>query len=531
MFAQNHVGETVELDEVEVVADRVVPRKDGLLIYPRKEELKFAGSGYDVLYNLMLPSVRVDRDKGTVTRLGQEVTLYIDGQKADYREIQNIQTRSIARIEYIDVPSGKYVQDFAAINIITRNSVAGEYYAVDARQNIGYLKGDYNVTAQFTRDNMNYQLFAGHAMTDYNNAGSVTNETFQLPGETITRSHRTTDERHKDNHQYLQFNLRHNAAQRTLGGKLSFVRSATPDNGTARTITYLHPDEAGIASRALTDESAYGPAITLYGNFQLPQRQNLSITLDGAYNRNLYTRDYTEQPNDFRNYTDAKEHFYNTSLNANYNKQLKNNAVLSATLMDFYRQSNSTYTGTADYRQQLTTNEAMAWLGYMHSFNRQWMLNAQLGASWLTYGLKGAKTMSLLSPRAGVMMRYMPAQQHALTLNLNAGNSFPTINLLNSIEQSVNSILVQRGNPSLDMAKMYNAALVYNLFTKRLNVEAMLIGNIYSSMSVPHYYAEGDKVIRTLRSDATLHQYLGVLTLTWNAAKNLNLKSELAVLR
>jgi hypothetical protein len=38
-------------------------------------------------------------------------------------------------------------------------------------------------------------------------------------------------------------------------------------------------------------------------------------------------------------------------------------------------------------------------------------------------------------------------------------------------------------------------------------------------------------VIRTLRSDATLHQYLGVLTLTWNAAKNLNLKSELAVLR
>lgn len=107
------------LEEIHVVADRIIRKKEGMLIYPRKKDLKFAGSGYDILYNIMIPGIVVDRNKGSITRLGKEVTLYIDGQKVEYREIQNIEPNSIDKIEYIDMPTGKYIQDDIVINIIT----------------------------------------------------------------------------------------------------------------------------------------------------------------------------------------------------------------------------------------------------------------------------------------------------------------------------------------------------------------------------------------------------------------------------
>lgn len=513
---------------VEIVADRIIKKKDGMLIYPRKQALKFAGSGYDVLYNIMIPGVSVDRNKGEVTRLGAVVSIYIDGQKAEYREIQNIETATIDRIEFIDVPSGRYIQDNSAINIVTKKKVDGSYFALDGKQYVGYLNGDYNVTAQFSKGNNSFHLFTGGSTEKYDNSGSKITEEYYLNGKTVSRYNQVLEDLHKNHNAYFQFNFKSVTRKRSLSLKTSLVYNGSPENRTLKNIRYLNLDADDLNSAAKTEDKNYKPSLELYGNFKLPNKQTLSITLGSSYDRNKYNREYFED--NFRTFSYVKEDFYNAKANIDYSKKIKKNNIFSASLLENYRLSNSNYAGSSNYQQHLYTNEAILQLGYMHNFSRNLLLNIQLGGSWLNYCLRGEETFNQLTPRANFMLRYTPFQKQAFTFQFNSGNSFPMVSSLNAVDQAINSILIQRGNPDLDMSKLYNVALFYNLFSKKVNLQIMFINNIYTNLTVPYYYTENDKVVSTFNSNVDLNQQIGVLSGTWNIIDKLDLKTEFAIL-
>ena len=106
---------SVLLGEVEVKGSSFIRQKDRVLIIPDKQQVKHAFTGYDLLSNLMIPGIDVDRKKGVVATMGGTVTLYIDGRKVDYREVQSLRPRDIEKVEYFDVPTGKYAKDAYAI--------------------------------------------------------------------------------------------------------------------------------------------------------------------------------------------------------------------------------------------------------------------------------------------------------------------------------------------------------------------------------------------------------------------------------
>ena len=91
---------------VEVKASSYIRQKDRVLIIPDKQQVRHAGTGYDLLYNLMIPGITVDRRKGTVSSTIGEATLYINGRKAEFREIQSLRPRDIEKVEYFDMPTG-----------------------------------------------------------------------------------------------------------------------------------------------------------------------------------------------------------------------------------------------------------------------------------------------------------------------------------------------------------------------------------------------------------------------------------------
>ena len=127
----------VVLGEIEIKGQAFIRKNDHIQITPNSQQVKHAGTGYDLLYNLMIPNIEVDRQKGTVSTFGGSVSLYIVGQKAEYREIQNLRPKDIEKVEYYDVPSGKYASDIAAVNYITKQYQSGGYTSLDARQYIG----------------------------------------------------------------------------------------------------------------------------------------------------------------------------------------------------------------------------------------------------------------------------------------------------------------------------------------------------------------------------------------------------------
>lgn len=202
--------DNILLGEVEVKASSFIRQKDRVLIIPTEQQIKHTSTGYDLLYNLMIPGMHVDTQKGSVNTLFGETTLYIDGQKADYKEVRALRPKDIEKIEYFEMPTGKYAGDKTSVNYILKKKNTGGYVALDGMQTIGYLGGDYNANLKVTHKNTNYTLFAGHSMEHNGGVRTDKKEIFYFPKQEISRTTHIDDAELKKDKQYAQLNINNN---------------------------------------------------------------------------------------------------------------------------------------------------------------------------------------------------------------------------------------------------------------------------------------------------------------------------------
>ena len=57
------------------------------------------------------------------------------------RENNSLRPKDVLRVEYYDMPTGKYANDKAVMNYIVKTYTSGGYTQVDALQGVGYLRG------------------------------------------------------------------------------------------------------------------------------------------------------------------------------------------------------------------------------------------------------------------------------------------------------------------------------------------------------------------------------------------------------
>lgn len=139
-----------KLTNVEVVANRFIKKKDGMIVYPTKEQKKFSSTGYDLISNMMIPGITVDKENGSITQNSRNVSIYIDGQKAEMQELTALNIDKVDKIDYIDMPSGRFVQDDVVINVIMKKKEGGIYAAIDDQQNLCFMRNKFNFTVQRT---------------------------------------------------------------------------------------------------------------------------------------------------------------------------------------------------------------------------------------------------------------------------------------------------------------------------------------------------------------------------------------------
>lgn len=517
---------TFTLSAVEVTADKVIMKSDGMTIIPRKEQLKLSTDGLDVIYGIMIPGLDVDRRRGSVTKLGQKVAVYINGEKASNAEIRNIKPSSIVRIDYIDIPSGKFINDPISLNIITRSSTIGAYYAFDDIQYIGYMSKTFNATAQWNFEHSKVSLFVGNDLSDFDNTGSHENEKYGFPGRNVMRSTDILGNRYKNNNQYIQLNVTKSARTYNIGVKVSAVRDENPFQVVSGKVTVDNSGDKALRSLSESSSSrSFYPEVNAFGNFVLSHGQMLSANVDFSYGNNRYGNDIQEEYYHFL--SNVNEDIWQLKSFVSYSKMVKSQKF-SLMMTENYTRSNARYTGSVNLGQRLYSNEEILRTGYMNNISKSLMLNLQAGLSWLQYRLKGAAKTNKLLPRASTTLRYTPLECHVFTLNANVGNSFPTLNTFNQVSLGRNPFLLHRGNAEQDITRIYNVGLVYDAVLKNLKYQLMLINNTYIHLAVPQFVVEDDVMVSTYTSSVNLHQYLAVFFGTWNITDALALKSEFA---
>lgn len=513
--------DNILLDEVVVKASSFVRQKDRVLIIPTEQQVKHASTGYDLLYNLMIPGMSVNTQKGSVNTLLGEATLYINGQKADNKEIHALRPKDIEKIEYFEMPTGKYAGDKASVNYILKKKNTGGYVALDGMQTIGYLGGDYNANLKVVYKSTSYTLFAGHSMEHNDGIRTDKKEVFYFPEQEISRTTHVDDAELNKNKQYAQLNINNNNDKRTLAGKISFVHQSMPDNYSKSVIEYDNTPVNDISAKTETTQTALMPSLNLYGSFKLGQTQFLNVNLTATYTNNEYIRKYTER--NYFSHTKVDESLYNITFSTDYNIQLKHNNSFGLNFSHLHSISSATYKEDFKEWSHLWTTETLLMGQYNQSIGKIYM-SLQFGGDLLQYCLHGNEAKRYLSPHANILLNYQINSENSILYGLNTGNSNPPMEWINNVNQELDSLSVKRGNPHLERTNYYNSYLVYNHQTGKINLQVagLYFGAINSVFS--DYYIENDKLVNTFRTGGNFHQLKGSLAVTYKIIPSLHIK-------
>ena len=512
-----------ELDEVVVKSSYLTREDDHFLAIPTKEQRKHAVTGYDLLSNLMIPGVSVERSTGSVTTPNGAATLYIDGREVDSREVQSLRPKDISRVEYFDVPTGKYAKDAYAINIIMKPLNNGGYTQLDASQNIGYLYGDYNLISKFVTGTKSLNLWAGYSLENPKSSMDEM-ESFVFPNYQLNRQQYYNNASNKRTEEYIQASISNRGKNYIWMLRGGMAWNDIKNNVNNGMIDYWKTNTSvkdgsllGINSR----NKSYRPSVYFYGLHTFSNTKSLDYTFDGYYSRNDYNRFYNEDDMSFHSL--VKENYYYAKANANYSMTFSHKNRLAFSLFEFMRISDSEYSGTSAYNQNLSSSETILFADYSQRIGR-FFLDINPGLSFLTYRLRGMRSINHLTPRLQARATYKIDKVQQLQFIFALGNTYPRINTINNVEQQIDPIVILKGNANMD-----NSILLYPRLSHTLNFNKFAlqtgVSYFYQNHSIiSDYYIRDGYLISTFRDDCIYHCPSVDISMTYKPSGSLNMK-------
>lgn len=432
---------SIALNDVVVRGSSIIRKDTHLQIIPDKQIYKHTSNGYELLYDLMIPNLQIDRQKGTVRTIGGSVTLYIDGRRVEYHEVKNLKSKDILKIEYYDVPTGKYAGDYASINIITRPMTSGGYISVDGTQQLAYQEGDYNLAGKYVSGSTSFSVFGGYNGYRYNADKTEKNEYFHFGGNEISRSYSSTDGVNKQNQEYVQLNILTKKKKYMLSEKLSLVRKECPIDQTDG-VLFVNKAQTRTGQSSTNISSSLMPRLSLYGNFDITDKQYVELSLAGTYSRNKYSNMY--QDDELNTSTKTTEDYYSADFYGKYGIILPHNISLSFHFGSVYMNTMSQYVGTYESWQHQWSSQNYVFVEYVQQFNK-WRLRIKPGASALYYHTKDADAVSHYIPQLQSTIFWQPTKNQQVALDVLYSNSYPTSSSLNTAEQIIDNLRIKKG--------------------------------------------------------------------------------------
>ena len=274
------------LKGVTVEAARVVEKVDRQIIFPTKEQVKTASNGYDLLDNLSLPTIIVNRAERKVLSLkGGDVQIRINDVKASMQDVLALQPDEVTKVEFINVPGLKYGDSNldAVINYQVRRRYAGYVSGVSTMQG---TKTGFNNSDGYFKYNVKKSEFSINYSFSYRSVEERSYEslgTYHLPtGETLHRNYLGYDSPflYTINNVQLGYNLSE-PDKYTLNVRLNFFNYNSPVRG----MNQLY-QESGKADQYLLNNRKMLeqiPSLDIYYSLNMPHDQNLALNLVGTY--------------------------------------------------------------------------------------------------------------------------------------------------------------------------------------------------------------------------------------------------------
>lgn len=510
------------LDEVEVTASNINMKGDHVTYMPTKKQVNGANNGVLLLFNMMIPQLKVSPMENSVATSDQtSLGIFIDERQADANELARLRPKDISRVEYYEMPTGVFARSGIdrALNIVTKKYTSGGYVDVRTNTQVTYLQGNYSVQASFDKGNVNTLVMAGSNVAKNDNTGSTTKNDYMFDTP-FTK------------YMYYDFNETKNLSdygllRATVRGKRSYFLAQamlawneTPDNTAIRSVSYS--DNFYPAAKSFTSSYSNGltPSLLLSHQIRFNKKDMLNWNLSYSYSRNKNRSRYEE--GDFAPIiNNAKDRYHSLMAGLNYLHAFGNGGQLNFELANFLNNSNSVYSGTSPSQQEMLTNEFLLISSYTHRFGKKFSLMLRFGIDVNTYKVNGMKTVTKLYTRPGLNANYKIDGTSSLTLTAYAGSFTPSLSLMNEAEQRVSEYEIKRGNPNLLAGKPITSVLSYSKYWNKFSLAAYAMYNGTIDNYVNLFTIEGSNMVNTHINGGNFHSYVvgvnGVLRLLSNS--------------
>lgn len=523
--AKDSIAYKVHLEGIVVTGENVI-RKDGHVVYlPDKKQRKHASNSMDLLDNLMIPGLEINKFEAVVTYANNNVELYIDGRKASAQEIYYLRAKDIANVEYHDTPIGQYSNDYMAVNFITKQYKFGGYVQSEAMQTIGYGSGNLGLSAKFDRGKSSYTLMSGGSYSNYGNSLSKNTEIFNYPSGPVERASKQSDSKFEQYTGYLQFIHQHRKSNNMFQAVYSIV-----GNNTAKDKVWGEYSQSADDVDYSVDGNKFGlyPSVTLFDRMTFGKDKSLTVNLSTGYSYNEYNRNRKDALSLY--FTEASEDKYTASLTMRYNaRHSKGN--WGAALRNYFVCYNSNYGGSYKSWSHFSSLNSMASVNYDMSLVRNVRMSAVGSVNMFHYSVHNYRRTTKVYPYSKLTFTYRKDNDLLSWNNIYTAGSLP-ISMLCNTSVVVDDKMDRQGNPELEVERQYYTQLLYSKTLQRFAITASAAYSHKWYFLVPVYLMDNSQRLNISYSDdARLHSIQARLNASYKVGQNLRLSASADFMR
>ena len=431
--------QTVELQEVEVKAAKVIHKPDGQTIYPTEVQKNASHSGYSILQKLSLPNIRVDEASHSLSAIDGRgsIQLRIDGIIVGREEMLSLAPERISRIDFIDNPGVRYGEGIAyVINILTRRNDSGYTVGVDLMQALTAKSGNDLIYGKWNAGKSELSLSYNFGFKDFE--GNRMNETAHYlltdgSTRTIGRNDIASRSRSLNNDLQLKYNLA-DSANYVFQASLKADFSHIPHNYNRKQI--VDGGERYLATQSNRNLSSY-----FFKQFS--PRQSLTLNAVGTYISTSLRSSYDEgEPYAYE--VDGKT--YSLMSEAVYENRLKP-FTLTAGINYMQKYTKNRYTGDVNSVNPMHNRNVYAFTEIKGAVGPV-RYTAGLGGSYLDYRQQEHDYRYwLFRPKASVA--YNPAQAVQLKYDFQISEHVSQVAMISNTTIRNNSMEWTLGNPDI----------------------------------------------------------------------------------
>ena len=437
--------QTVELQEVEVKAAKVIHKPDGQTIYPTEVQKNASHSGYSILQKLSLPNIRVDEASHSLSAIDGRgsIQLRINGIIVGREEMLSLAPERISRIDFIDNPGVRYGEGIAyVINILTRRNDSGYTVGADLTQALTAKTGNDLLYGKWNTGNSELSLSYQFEYKDFE--GNRMNETAHYllangSTRTIERNDIASRSRSLSNDLQLKYNLA-DSANYVFQASLNAGFSHIPHNYNCKQI--VDGGERYLATQSNRNLSS-SPVLDLYFFKQFSPRQSLTLNAVGTYISTSLRSSYDEgEPYAYE--VDGKT--YSLMSEAVYENRLKP-FTLTAGINYMQKYTKNRYTGDVNSVNPMHNRNVYAFTEIKGAVGPV-RYTAGLGGSYLDYRQQEHDYRYwLFRPKASVA--YNPVQAFQLKYDFQISEHVSQVAMISNTTIRNNSMEWTLGNPDI----------------------------------------------------------------------------------